>query len=107
ALEAVQSALGGNGSAAPRRGPGRPRKTAASAPAARAGKRGRRASGDVQAMADQILAYIKKNEGQRLEEISKGLGVASKELKLPVQKLFAAKAIKTKGQKRGTKYFAR
>jgi hypothetical protein len=109
AVQAVQDALG-NGSAPARRGPGRPRKSAngaAAAPKARRGRRGKRSSEDVQAMADQVLSYVKKNEGQRLEEISKGLGIASKELKLPVQKLFAAKAIKTKGQKRGTKYFAR
>jgi hypothetical protein len=108
ALESVNQALG-NGGAPARRGPGRPRKNVndAAAPATRRGRRGKRSSEDVQGMADQVLAHIKANEGQRLEEISAGLGIPSKELKLPVQKLFAAKAIKTKGQKRGTKYFAR
>jgi hypothetical protein len=51
------------------------------------------------------ISYVKANEGQRLEEIGKGLGVATKELKLPVLKLLAAKAIKTTGAKRGTRYF--
>jgi hypothetical protein len=108
ALESVNQALG-NGGAPARRGPGRPRKNIANGAAApaRRGRDGKRSSEDVQGMADQVLAHIKANEGQRLEEISAGLGIASKELKLPVQKLFAAKAIKTKGQKRGTKYFAR
>jgi hypothetical protein len=109
ALESVQQALGNGGTPA-RRGPGRPRKGTGNggpATATRRGRRGKRSSEDVQAMADQLLAYVKKNDGQRLEEISVGLGIPSKELKLPVQKLFEAKAIKTKGQKRGTRYFAR
>jgi hypothetical protein len=109
ALESVNQALG-NGGAPARRGPGRPRKNAANgaaAPATGRGRRGKRSSEDVQGMAEQVLAHIKANEGQRLEEISAGLGIPSKELKLPVQKLFAAKSIRTKGAKRGTKYFAR
>jgi guanyl-specific ribonuclease Sa len=100
ALEAVSSALGGSSmaSAAPARAAAAPR---------RRGRPGKRSSEDVQASADALLAYIKKNEGQRLEQIAKGMGMSSKELKLPVQKLFAAKAIKTKGKKRGTMYFAK
>ena len=39
--------------------------------------------------------------------IGKTMNVATKELALPVQKLWAAKAIRTKGQKRATKYFAK
>jgi hypothetical protein len=35
------------------------------------------------------------------------MGIPSAELKRPVAKLLEAKAVKTKGQKRGTKYFAR
>ena len=68
ALQAVHDALGPDGSAGPRRGPGRPRKNAVAVAAPRAGKR---TSESVQAKADQVLGYIKKNEGQRLEQISK------------------------------------
>jgi hypothetical protein len=114
ALEAVHAALGGDGAvAAPKkRGPGRPRKNAAAAttsapaPAAKSGKRERRSAESVQATADAFLTYVKANEGQRLEQISAGMGVASKELKLPVIKLLEAKAVRTEGQKRGTMYFA-
>jgi hypothetical protein len=115
ALEAVRAALGSISGAAPapaasiRRGPGRPRKDA-SAPATlkatSSGKRVKRSSEDVQATADAFLAYVKANPGQRLEEIGKGLGVATKGLKLPVIKLVQARAVRTEGQKRGTKYFA-
>lgn len=59
------------------------------------------------AVAASLLDYISAHAGERLEQISKGLGVPSKELKLPVQKLFEQNKIKTTGEKRGTKYFAK
>lgn len=111
ALEAVQSALGE--SAAPaRRGPGRPRgsgKKAASKATkpprlARRAKGARRSTANVEATTAKFVAFVKANDGKRLEEISKGLGIRSHDLKLPAQKLLAAKAVKTTGQKRGTKY---
>jgi hypothetical protein len=109
AMSAVQEALG-DGSAPVRRGPGRPHKIAAAADGERAvrrrGMRAKRSFEDVQAMADQVLSYVKEHDGQRLEEISAGLGVPSTELKLPVGKLLAGKQVRTEGQKRGTKYFA-
>ena len=129
ALEAVQAALGGGVAAPARRGPGRPRKNAAagpiaaaapasaaggkssaSAPAgkpARRAKRAKRSSADVDATAAALLAYVAAHEGQSIEQIGKGMGVATKELKLPVIKLMEAKKLKTKGKKRGTKYSAR
>jgi hypothetical protein len=111
ALEAVQNALGG-GTAPAKRGPGRPKATSAmSAPAPKAtGKPKRRAKGarrsseDVDATAAKFLEYVTANDGKRLEEISKALGIHTADLKLPAQKLIAAKAVKTTGQKRGTKY---
>lgn len=128
ALEAVQAALGGGVAAPVRRGPGRPRKNAAAGPIAaaapagaagsksgasaagkpaRRAKRAKRTSADVDATAAALLAYVAANEGQSIEQIGKGMGVATKELKLPVIKLMEAKKLKTKGQKRGTKYFVR
>jgi hypothetical protein len=120
ALEAVQAALGGGASPA-RRGPGRPRGRGARrgpgrpkgsrnkpkampARAARGGKRVRRSAEAVDATAAKFLAFVKANDGKRLEEISKGLKIPTSALKLPAQKLLAAKAVKTTGQKRGTKY---
>lgn len=111
ALEAVHEALGstlnaaGASAAVPaavKRGPGRPAK------AARArSKGGKRSPEAVLKVASAVLAYIKSNPGQRLEQIGKGVKSPTKELKLPIQKLFEQKAISTKGEKRGTKYFAR
>ncbi len=120
ALEAVEAALGG-GSSPARRGPGRPRGSGARrgpgrpkgsrnqpkampARAPRGGKRGRRSSEDVDATAAKFLAYVKANDGKRLEEIAAALKIPSKNLKRPAQKLLAAKAVKTSGAKRGTKY---
>lgn len=111
ALDSVRTAFGGDASgaaptAAPRRGPGRPRKDVAAAPAPRSGKRGKRSSEDVQATADKFLDYVKANPGQSTEQIGKALGMATKELQLPVVKLVQSGAVRTEGQKRGTKYFA-
>jgi len=121
ALEAVEAALGG-GSSPARRGPGRPRGSGKRGPGrpkgtrnkpkampvrtARGGKRARRSSEAVDATAAEFLAYVKANDGKRLEEIAAALKIPSKNLKRPAQKLLAAKAVKTSGAKRGTKYHA-
>lgn len=106
ALEQVQDALRG---AAPRRGPGRPRgagRKAAPAAPKRAGKRIRRSTEDVDSTAAKILAYVKSNDGASITEIASSLGATSKDLRLPVQKLLAEKAMSTTGQRRGTRYHA-
>ena len=101
ALEKVQSALGGE-APAPRRG--RPPKAAASA--GRARKKGaKRTPEELEALTKSLLGAIKKGPGRRIEEIGKEMGVPTKELALPVAKLFEAKAIKSTGQRRATKYF--
>lgn len=107
ALESVRAALGD--SAAPaRRGPGR--RPAQAKTGRRVGRPksrgGKRSSEQVDQMATRVLAYVKSNPGQGLEAIGKHLGIATKELKLPVIKLLSARQLKKSGQKRGTKYFA-
>lgn len=110
ALESIQNALGG----APVRKPGRPR--AAVAPAAgaairrRAPRRGRgekRSPAELDSLAAKFLAYVKANPGNSIERIGKAIEIDTKELKLPVSKLLDEKKLKTTGQRRGTKYFAR
>lgn len=73
----------------------------------RKAKRGTRSPEEVLEVAATFLTYVKSHPGERLDQIAKGLGVPTKDLKLPVQKLFAQKAIKTTGIQRGTKYFAK
>jgi len=119
ALDSVQAALGGSPAPAKRgpgrpkgggirRGPGRPKgsgaKPAAAGKPKRRAKGARRSSENVDATAAKFLAFVKANDGKRLEEIGKALGIDTADLKLPAQKLLAAKAVRTTGQKRGTKY---
>jgi hypothetical protein len=110
ALEAVHEALGG--AAAPaRRGPGRPRKVSmrpGPRPKAMArGKRVRRSPEDLAKLQTNLLAAVKAKQGQRLEEIGKAMKTDTSVLKRPMALLLAAKKLKTKGQKRGTRYFVK
>jgi hypothetical protein len=57
-------------------------------------------------MAGRIATFVKSNPGMGLEAIAKGIGTATKELKLPVIKLLASRTLRKTGEKRGTKYFA-
>jgi len=109
AMETVRDALGGGG--APRRGGRGGRAAAVSSAPVRGG--GRREKGqkrdpaEIERLTGRLLDYIKGNAGQRIEQIAAGMGTVTKELNLPVKKLIAQKALKTKGQKRATQYFAR
>jgi len=118
ALEAVQEALGegaprrrgpGRPKGSGRRGPGRPRRAGrrrAGRPA-RGGKRVRRSTEDLAAIGARVLAQVRSKQGQRLEEIGRALRTDTGVLKRPVANLLAAKKLRTKGQRRGTMYFAR
>lgn len=67
---------------------------------------GRRSSETVEQMAETLLAHVKKNPGQRGEQIAQVLNTDTKTMRLPMQKLIAGKLVKTKGQKRGMMYYA-
>jgi len=71
----------------------------------RRGKRIRRSPDDVAAMERSILDQVSRNPGCGATELSEALGVETKDLRLPIKNLIAAKKLKTKGQRRGTKYF--
>ncbi len=53
----------------------------------------------------QLLRYIKSNPSQRIEQIAVDLGLSTKELKLPTQKLLAGRKIASRGERRGMRYF--
>ena len=89
-----------------RRAPGRPRATVSKG-VVRMKKGGKRTAADLEAFSDQLLAHVKANPGARAEQIAAALGTDVGTMRLPMQKLTAAKKIKVKGQKRGTMYFAR
>jgi hypothetical protein len=113
AMETVASALG-EGAVGGGRGRGRGRRAAV---AVRLGRRGaraitrekgaKRAPQEIEKLTAKLGDYVKSNPGQRIEQIAKGMGTSTKELNLPVKKLIAGKAIKTRGQKRATQYFPR
>jgi hypothetical protein len=114
AMETVASALG-EGAVGGGRGRGRGRRAAAIA--VRVGRRGSRGAArekgakrppqEIEKLTAKLGDYVKSNPGQRIEQIAKGMGTSTKELNLPVKKLIATKAIKTRGQKRATQYFPR
>jgi hypothetical protein len=111
AMETVQHALAG-GDDAPRRGRRAAGGTRRIAPAPKGGGRSRekgakRSPDELEKLTSQLLAYVKGNPGQRIEQIADGMGTATKELNLPAKKLLANKSIKTKGHKRATQYFPR
>lgn len=72
----------------------------------RAKKGSRRSADDVSAMGETLLDFVKKNPGQRGEQIAKALRTDVGTMRLPMKALIAAKKIKTKGQRRGMTYFA-
>ena len=111
ALATVRAALGGT-PAPVKRGPGRPKKAAKRGPGrprkktARKAKPGRRAPEDVAALGETVLAHVRANPGQRLEEIGRELRMPTAVLKRPIANLMEAGSLRTEGQKRGTMYFA-
>jgi hypothetical protein len=100
ALEQVAAALGDT--VAMRRGPGRPK---GSAKVGRPKKGGKRSAANLEAMGAKLLAHVKAHPGQRGEQIAAALKTDVGTMRLPMQKLMAAKQIKTKGQRRGTSYY--
>ena len=117
ALEAVQAALGGGAPArsAPSsaRAPSAKAKPATASPAKpapastlpRVKKGTRRSPEDVARAVRAIKEFLTANPGSGAEQIAKGLGIASKELALPISNLLGAKSITKKGERRATRYF--
>lgn len=114
AMETVQVALAGG--EAPRRGRrGAPAGRRGAAPALAAPRGGarlrakgaKRSPDELEELTNQLLAYVKGNPGQRIEQIAEGMGTSTKELNLPAKKLIGNKSLKTRGHKRATQYFPR
>jgi hypothetical protein len=98
AFDTVRAALGDGG--------GRGRRGGASL-AGRSGraKGAKRPPGEIAKLVGRLRDYVKSHPGQRIEQIAKGMGVSTRELNLPAKKLLAQKVLKTRGEKRATKYF--
>lgn len=93
AIVGLQNALGRTGS---RRSAGR----------VGGGRGQKRAAEELAQVQGQLLSFVSKNPGLRIEQINKQLGTRTKDLALPIRKLIADGALKTKGKKRSTAYFA-
>jgi hypothetical protein len=70
------------------------------------GRGAKRTADELDRMADQFHSFVAKHPGLRIEQINKQLGTTTKDLALPIRKLISEGAIKTKGEKRSTTYFA-
>jgi hypothetical protein len=102
AFETVRAALGDSGG----RGRGRGRRASAAL-----GRRSDRSKGakrppqEIAKLVGKLRDYVKAHPGQRIEQIAKGMGTSTRELNLPAKKLLSEKLLKTRGEKRATKYF--
>jgi hypothetical protein len=108
ALDSVEEVLGGGARPMRSRGPGRrgARGPGRSRKTARPSQRIRRSAADLETIAARVLAHVRSNAGQRLEQIGKALEMETAVLKRPVADMLAGRKLRTKGQKRGTMYFA-
>jgi hypothetical protein len=70
------------------------------------GKGAKRSADELDKLSDTFVEFVRSNPGLRIEQINKQLSTSTKELALPIRKLLAEGAIKAKGQKRSTTYFA-
>jgi hypothetical protein len=102
AIETLEGALG-------KRPVGRPPSIGVSfgrAPRLGRGRGAKRTGAELDKMAEAFHAYVTKHPGLRIEQINKQLGTTTKDLALPIRKLISEGALKTKGAKRSTAYFA-
>lgn len=67
---------------------------------------GKRDPAELEKLASTVQTFVAKHPGLRIEQINKQLGTSTKELALPIRKLVSEGALKTKGKKRSTTYFA-
>lgn len=53
----------------------------------------------------EVLARVRSNPGERVEQLARALGTTTRELMQPVKRLILAGSLTTRGQKRGTRYY--
>jgi len=67
----------------------------------------RRTADDIGEAASEIMGYVRKNPGSRVDQIAAALGAPVKDLQLPIQMLLSHKELKKAGRLRGTTYTAK
>lgn len=70
------------------------------------GGRVRRSHAEIEQTAYRILDHVRRNPGQRAEDIKKALNLASNQWPLPIGRLLETKQVRAKGEKRATTYSA-
>ncbi len=100
---------GGNGRAARSAPKTAPRATSAAAKGPRSSRRlPRRSAEDIQQSLEEVSGLLKKHpDGLRAEQIRAELGMEAKEMPRILKQGLSSKALKSKGQKRATTYFAK
>jgi glutamate-1-semialdehyde aminotransferase len=71
----------------------------------RGGTTGRRSSEDVEQIGSSLFEHVTRNPGQRGEQIAEALSMDTKTIRLPMKKLIEDKRVKTKGERRGMRYY--
>ncbi len=118
ALNLVREALGDAPAPSPRRRTSNPRKARGSSSSSNKSgsssksstgkknkKQTRRSEEEIAETTNIILAHIRANPGERLEQIGLALGTPTKGLKRPIANMVSEGVLHTEGQRRGTKYF--
>lgn len=72
--------------------------------AARAARRTRAPAAD---LSEALLAHVKRNPGQRGEEIASALGTDTRTMRPTMRRLIDGGKVRTEGRNRGTSYFPR
>jgi hypothetical protein len=94
AVDALERALGGNG------------RRIIATKASRTSRGEKRDQKQLNALAESFYDFVSRHPGLRIEQIKTELKTTTKDLALPVRHLIAGGALKTKGQRRATTYFA-
>ena len=105
ALDTISDALRGNAAASGGKLGGQRAGRGKSGAALGRSRGGKRSADEIEAMATNVVAHLKANPGQGVEQISQALGVPSRDLTLPIRKLVGSAKLNTQGHKRATKYF--
>lgn len=92
--------------ARPRRQPGPPPSQPTQARVKSRPKGAKRSADELQALRDLLIRYVKHHPGERIEQIARGLGMPTHDLKRPVRLLVDAGHFTTEGVRRGTCYYA-
>ena len=83
-----------------------PAKAAAPAKPAKRKKGQKRTQAELASLQAKLDGFVRANDGKRIEEISKALGIATSELVGPMKRLLEEGQVRSTGQRRATRYYS-